>query len=104
MAFYQEPEHYKKTAVSDLQGAWMNFRDAVVEAPSFSEYERLLFHIDEGMSWESVRNLDSMNNTLLLIQNIVARSEVPGEILDWVEHVKENLEEVFKAIKEGDIH
>lgn len=31
MAFFQEPSAYHKTALSELQGAWQNLRDAVVE-------------------------------------------------------------------------
>ena len=54
MTFYTEPTYYMKTALSDLQGAWQNLRDAVVEAHPFAESGRLLFHIDEGMSWENV--------------------------------------------------
>ena len=60
MAFHTEPPHYMKTVLSDLQGAWENLRDAVVHAHPFPESDRLLFHIDEGMSWESVRNLENM--------------------------------------------
>lgn len=84
MTFYKEPKHYEKTVVSDLQGAWGNLREAVVDARPFPESERLLFHIDEGMSWESVRNLDSMRKTLLLIQNIAAQSKVPDEVAEWI--------------------
>jgi hypothetical protein len=52
MSFQEEPTGYDKTALSDLQGAWQNLRDTVVEKHPFPEWERLLFHIDEGMSWE----------------------------------------------------
>ena len=31
MSFETEPTGYAKTALSDLQGAWGNLRDAVVE-------------------------------------------------------------------------
>jgi hypothetical protein len=98
MAFDTEPGHYQKTALSDLQGAWGNLRDAVVESIPFPEWERLLFHIDEGMSWESVRNLESMRRTLLLIENIVYQSDCPSEVEEWVEMVREDLEEVLAEI------
>jgi hypothetical protein len=101
MAFYTEPTGYEKTALSDLQGAWGNLRKEVVEASPFPEWERILFHIDEAMSWESVRNLEQMRNTLLLIQNIAAQSEVPDEVAEWVQIVREDLDEVFIAIEEG---
>ena len=57
MAFEKEPGSYEKTVLSDLQGAWQNLRDEVVEEAGFPNWERVLFHIDEAMSWESVRNL-----------------------------------------------
>ena len=103
MTFYTEPPHYMKTALSDLQGAWENLRDTVVRAHPFLESNRLLFHIDEGMSWENVRNLENMGKTLLLIRNIAAQLEVPDEVSEWVEMVSENLERVFAAIAEGKI-
>jgi hypothetical protein len=103
MAFYTEPTHYEKTALSDLQGAWENLRAAVVEARPFPDWERLLFHIDEGMSWESVRNLEHMRKALLLIQNLAAQSTVPAEVSEWVGMVRENLEVVFDAIAKGEV-
>ncbi len=50
MKFYEESAHYEKTILSDLQGAWGNLRQAVVENHPFPESDRLLFHIDEAMS------------------------------------------------------
>lgn len=58
MGFRTEPKSYDKTILSDLQGAWENLRADVVDAEPFPERAGLLFHIDEGMSWESVRDLD----------------------------------------------
>ncbi|MBW1717255.1 MAG: hypothetical protein JRJ77_15770 [Deltaproteobacteria bacterium] len=94
MPFYKEPEIYGKTALSDLQGAWQNLRNEVV---------RLLFHIDEAMSWESVRNLEHMRKTLLVIQNIAAQAKAPEDVIEWIEIVREDLDEVFAAIAEGEI-
>ena len=50
MAFDKEPSGYEKTVLSDLQGAWQNLRDTVVEHAGFAGWERALLHIDEGMS------------------------------------------------------
>ena len=101
MKFETEPTGYEKTALSDLQGSWENLRSAVVENFGFPDSEKLLFHIDEAMSWESVRNLKKMKSTLLLIQNIVAQIESPKEVLEWVSGVRESLEVTVKAIEEG---
>lgn len=94
MTFYEEPTHYEKTIISDLQGAWENLRRTVVENHPFPESERLLFHVDEGMSWESVRNLGQMRKTLLLIQNLCKVNSVPAEVIEWVEEVLD----ILKAI------
>jgi hypothetical protein len=102
MAFDEEPSVYKKTVLSDLQGAWQNLRDTVVEHAGFSGWERALLHIDEGMSWESVRNLRSMSKCLLLVRNILAQGDVPGEVALWVEEVNRVLDEALQALREGD--
>lgn len=103
MSFFTEKTQYAKTALSDLQGAWQNLRDEVVKAESFPECQRLLFQIDEAMSWESVRNLEQMRNVFLVIQNIAAQNEVPQDILVWVGIVRGAFDEVFEAFKEGEI-
>lgn len=55
------------------------------------------------MSWERVRNLDSMKAALLLINNIAAQADVPPDIVEWINMVWSNLEEVFAATAEGEI-
>ena len=52
MAFITEPTGYIKTALSELQCSWGNLRNAVVDNFGFSDSDKLLFHIDEAMSWE----------------------------------------------------
>ena len=103
MDFTEEPTQYTKTALSDLQGAWQNLRDEVVRAWPFPESQRMLFHIDEGMSWESVRNLERMRGTLVLIQNIISQTDCPAEVVEGVGMVRENLEDVFEAIASGEV-
>lgn len=104
MAFDKEPSVYKKTVLSDLQGAWQNLRDTVVEHAGFSGWERALLHIDEGMSWESVRNLRSMSKCLLLVRNILAQADVPREVALWVEEVNRVMDEALQALREGEIN
>ena len=101
MGFITEPTGYEKKALSELQGSWSNLRRAVVENFGFPDSDKLLFHIDEAMSWESVRNLKEMKSTLLLVQNIIAQTESPEEVIEWVNDVRESLEETFDAIAEG---
>ncbi|NQT60536.1 MAG: hypothetical protein HQ557_16285 [Bacteroidetes bacterium] len=101
MSFYTEPTGYEKTALSDLQGAWGNLRNEVVKSFDFPDSDKLLFHIDEAMSWESVRNLKRMESTLLLIRNIAAQTESPEEVLELIDDVRGSLEETIEAIAEG---
>lgn len=103
MAFFEEPSQHLKTALSDLQGTWENLREAVVLAHPFPDADRLLFHIDEAMSWESVRNLRYMEKILLVVQNIAAQSRAPAEVSEWVKAVRENFDEVLVAIDKGEI-
>lgn len=102
MSFITEPTGYQKTALSDLQGAWINLRESVVENFGFPDSDKLLFHIDEAMSWECVRKLKLMKETFLIIQNISVQSKAPKEIIEMIDVVRESLEEVFSAIKEGE--
>ncbi len=97
MKFYEEPPHHEKAILSDLQGAWSNLRQAVVKSHPFPGSDKLLFHIDEAMSWESVRNLNGMRNTLLLIQNLGHTNKAAEEVMDWIEDVVETLKEVLES-------
>jgi len=101
MSFYEEPTGYVKTVLSDLQGSWQNLRRIVVEHDPFPECQRLLFHIDEAMSWECVRDLDAMRRTLLLIINIATQAKAPNEIMEWIEDVHILLDETIAAVKSG---
>lgn len=103
MAFMTVPDGYEKTALSDLQGAWGNLRSAVVESYGFTNSDKLMFHIDEAMSWESVRNLDQMKVTLLIIHNLATQAKAPEEIQELISEVRNDLEEVFSEISEGKI-
>ena len=104
MVFDKEPSGYEKTILSDLQGAWLNLREAVVEHAGFSGWERALFHIDEGLSWESVRNLRNMTRCLLLVRNILAQEEAPEEVALYLDEVSGLMDETLQALEEGEIN
>jgi len=82
MSFEQEETGYAKTAISDLQGAWMLLRDQVVKEFGFEGSDRLLFHIDEAKSWECVRALNQMKPLILVIDNIAKQTEASDEIVE----------------------
>jgi len=95
MPFVQEPKGYEKTIMSDLQGAWTLLRTSVVEAAGFDGWDRAIFHIDEAMSWENVRNLRRMPPLLLIIRNICIQGKAPQEVLGNLREVEEVLKEVL---------
>lgn len=75
-----------------------------MEHAGFSDWERVLFHIDEGMSWESVRNLRYMRKCLLLVQNILIQGEVPNDVTSCLDEVNELMDEALLAPKEVEIN
>lgn len=94
MSFTTESSGYEKTILSDLQGAWTLLRESVVETGGFDGMDRVLFHIDEAMSWESVRNLGRMRPLLLIIRNLCLQGGAPKEVMENIEQVHDLLDEV----------
>ena len=90
MAFLEEPTGWEKTILSDLQGSWSILRRLVADNAGFQGWERILPHIDEAMSWESVRNLGHMRNTLLIIRNLAIQYQVSDEIMQEIEDITIN--------------
>ncbi len=103
MSFETEPAGYEKTVLSELQGAWQHLRDEVAEQAGFPGWERALFHIDEAMSWESVRNLQTMHKSLVLVRNLLGQDGVPQIVSEHLEVVNDLMTETLQGLKEGDI-
>ena len=103
MTFIKEQKTVYKTVLSDLQGAWQNLRAATEEKYPFPESDRLIFQIDEAMSWENVRDLSNMKKVLLVIHNMAQQAKAPAEVLEGIEMIKIELDEVFDALAEGKI-
>ncbi|WP_089724181.1 hypothetical protein [Candidatus Thiosymbion oneisti] len=103
MGFDTEPTGYEKTILSDLQGAWQCLRGEVAENPGFNGWERAIFHIDEAMSWESVRNLRRMQRSLILVRNILQQTDVPDDVTECLEAVSELMDETLEALSSGEI-
>ena len=96
MTFTTESSGYEKTILSDLQGAWMLLRESVADTGGFDGWDRVLFHIDEAMSWESVRNLGRMPPLLLIIRNLCLQGEAPEEVMEYIEQVHDILHEAIQ--------
>jgi hypothetical protein len=100
MAFDTESTGYEKTILSDLQGAWNNFRDAVADNAGFEGWEKVLFHTDEAMSWETVRNLRSMPPLVLVIRNLCAQGDAPEDVIFWLNEIHELLQRTLEKLPE----
>ena len=101
MSFVTEHLSYEKTILSDLQGAWSLLRQSVVDNFEFSGSDKVLFHIDEAMSWECVRNLRQMPPLVLIIRNLCHQGEASNEILENIEEVTTLLDEVLETFPKG---
>lgn len=99
MAFPTERSGYQKTILSDLQGAWTLLRESVVDTKGFDGWDRVLFNIDEAMSWETVRNLDRMPPLLMVIRNLCHQGKAPGEVMENIEEVNDILKEVLQECR-----
>jgi hypothetical protein len=95
MSFVEDSTGYEKTIISDLQGAWGVLRNSIVDAAGFDGWDRALFHVDEAMSWESVRNLKRMPPLLLILRNLCAQGKAPQDVLENIQDLDEILEEVL---------
>jgi hypothetical protein len=98
MPFSEEPTGYDKTILSDLQGAWIVLRESVVETAGFTGWDRALLHIDEAMSWESVRNLRLMPPLVLIMRNLCAQGSAPQEVMDHIQYVDDILKKILSEI------
>jgi hypothetical protein len=96
MTFNQEETGYEKTILSDLQGAWICLRESVLEAFGFQGSDRAIFHIDESMSWEVVRDLRRMAPLLLIIRNICIQGGAPKKVIEDINFVDEILKQVLE--------
>ncbi len=103
MGFDTEPTGYEKTILSELQGAWQCLRVEVADNPGFTDWDRVVFHVDEAMSWESVRNLRQMNRSLLLVRNLIQQGDAPNNVMECLESVDELMAETLEALDAGKI-
>ena len=103
MGFDTEPLGYEKTVLSELQGAWKCLRDALAENPGFDGWQRVLFHVDEAMSWESVRDLGYMRGRLNLVRNMLQRTDAPADVIECLEGVNELMDATLAALSAGEI-
>ena len=103
MAFPREPAGYETGILSDLQGSWSALRQSIVDSQGFEGADRALFHIDEAMSWEVVRQLEHMPPLLLLVRNICVKGEASDEVMDNLEDLTDVMDEIQANIRSGKV-
>lgn len=101
--FFTEPPGYEKTILSDLQGSWGWLRETVVENTGFEGWDRVVFHIDEAMSWETVRHLERMEPLVVLIRNLAIQGNAPEGVIEQINEIEELLKEVYQTVKKQPI-
>lgn len=55
----------------------------------------MMFHIDEAMSWETVRHLKRMEPLIMLIRNLAIQGNAPPQMIEDID-ISEILTEVLK--------
>jgi hypothetical protein len=99
MNFFTEPTGYQKTVLSDLKGAWECLRAAVIEEAGFLHWDKVVFQIDEAMSWETVRHLERMAPIVLLIRNLALQGNASEEIIDQIDDIDGLVKETYQTLK-----
>ncbi len=61
----------------------------------------MLFHIDEAMSWETVRHLERMEPLVVLIRNLAVQGQAAEEVMESLETVNDILREVYELLRQG---
>ena len=95
MTFDEEKTGYEKTILSELQKAWKNLQDSVIEQLEFYGSNRAILNINQAMSWEVVRDLRQMSPLLLVIRNICTQGGAPQEVIEDINYVDEILKQVL---------
>jgi hypothetical protein len=103
---YLNTAYYYKSFLNDLQRTWLAFRQAVIKLPASDFKTCLLFHVDEGMRWEHVQDLDAMGHNIVLLENLVRRDVAADTVMDnaldeameWLSYVRLLFDEVVRCL------
>ena len=101
MRYDIESTTYLESILSDLKITLSCLRDTIFKLPVSNIRDRLLFHINEAMNLDSVRDLPRIQYAFLSIKNIVQQENMTGELLDFIDDIYVLLDEVFEAVHAG---
>ena len=97
MSFFTEPESYEKTILSDLQGPWECLRTTVTEHAGFEGWDKMVFHSNEAVSWETVRHLERMEPLVVMIRNLAVQGDASAQVIEEIDNISDILTEILKA-------
>jgi hypothetical protein len=104
MVFGTESAGYEKTVLSDIQRAWQNFRESVVEQTGFPGWERALYYIDEAIHWELVSNHQYIDRCRCLVRNVLMQGRVPEEVALCLDEVDGLMDGTLQSLREGEMN
>lgn len=70
------------------KGACENFKHTILCLHPFPGSDRIIFHLNEAMSWEMVRDLKKMKDVYLLIRNMCLKSQKAEELKEALEDIR----------------
>jgi hypothetical protein len=94
--FYTEQQVYEKTSLSELQGAWENFKTTLLKQLPFENSDKIIFHMNEAMSWKVVRDLHEMKNIYMLIRNIIIKTQQYETLVEELNEIKFCLDDALE--------
>jgi len=92
----QHAKQYSQGAFTHLQDTWRFLKKSVIDLPISEIRNPLLAYVEEGMSWECVRNLETMQHVILRIVNTIRLQKMSDAAL--LEAIDDS-QDTFGAIK-----
>jgi hypothetical protein len=92
---YNRTNRISKDRTVGSSGSLAGICESVVDSGGFENWDRVLFHTDEAMSWETVRNLNRMPPLVLIIRNLCIQGGASSEIMLNLEEITNILEETL---------
>ena len=68
----------------------------------FKGWDRILFHVDEAMSWETARHLERMEPVVVLIPDLAHQGHAPQAVIEAIPEVADLLKEVHQGLQQRD--
>lgn len=87
---------------SELESAWLCLEEAIFDLPDSKNKFQLLHLIDQGMSWESVRNVEKMREAITHLYNIIRLDISDPEVHYWINAVRRFFYDIIARLKKGE--